>query len=59
MLRATIKGRAVAEKDLSALAKYAAAKLGLSEKATRAQWETNLIRYLHRQTALHRFYSLA
>jgi NitT/TauT family transport system substrate-binding protein len=40
-LRATIKGRAVAEKDFPAVAQYAEAKLGLSEKATRDQWDTN------------------
>lgn len=40
-LRATIKGREVAEKDFPAVAEYAQAKLGLSEKATRDQWETN------------------
>jgi ABC-type nitrate/sulfonate/bicarbonate transport system substrate-binding protein len=40
-LRATIKGRGIAEKDFPAVAKYAEAKLGLSEKATRDQWETN------------------
>jgi NitT/TauT family transport system substrate-binding protein len=41
-LRATLKGRDVAEKDFPAVAAYAQAKLGLSEKATREQWETNL-----------------
>ena len=40
-LRATMKGRAVAEKDFPAVAGYAKAKLDLSEKATQAQWETN------------------
>ncbi len=40
-LRATIKGRDIAEKDFPAVAAYAQAKLGLSEKATRDQWETN------------------
>ncbi len=40
-LRATIKGRDVAEKDFPAVAAYAKAKLGLSEKATRDQWDTN------------------
>ena len=40
-LRATIKGRDVAEKDFPAVAAYAMAKLGLSEKATRDQWDTN------------------
>jgi ABC-type nitrate/sulfonate/bicarbonate transport system substrate-binding protein len=39
-LRATIKGREVAEKDFPAVAAYAKAKLDLSEKATREQWET-------------------
>jgi NitT/TauT family transport system substrate-binding protein len=40
-LRATIKGRDVAERDFAAVAAYAKAKLDLSEKATRDQWETN------------------
>jgi NitT/TauT family transport system substrate-binding protein len=40
-LRATIKGRASAEADFPAVASYAKAKLDLSEKATRDQWETN------------------
>jgi ABC-type nitrate/sulfonate/bicarbonate transport system substrate-binding protein len=40
-LRATIKGRDVAEKDFAAVAAYAKAKLDLSEKATREQWDTN------------------
>lgn len=40
-LRATIKGRDVAEKDFKAVAAYAASKLGLSEKATKDQWDTN------------------
>ena len=40
-LRATIKGRDAAEKDFPAVAAYAQAKLGLSEKATRDQWDTN------------------
>ena len=40
-LRATMKGRAMAEKDFPAVAGYAKAKLDLSEKATQAQWETN------------------
>ena len=40
-LRATIKGRDVAEKDFPSVAAYAKAKLDLSEKATREQWETN------------------
>jgi NitT/TauT family transport system substrate-binding protein len=41
-LRATMKGRDVAEKDFPAVAAYAKAKLDLSEKATREQWETNI-----------------
>jgi NitT/TauT family transport system substrate-binding protein len=41
-LRATIKGRDVAEKDFAAVAAYAKAKLDLSEKATREQWDTNM-----------------
>jgi hypothetical protein len=41
-LRATIKGRDVAQGDFAAVAAYAKAKLDLSEKATRDQWETNL-----------------
>jgi ABC-type nitrate/sulfonate/bicarbonate transport system substrate-binding protein len=41
-LRATLKGREVAEKDFPAVAAYAKAKLGLSEKATRDQWDTNI-----------------
>jgi len=40
-LRATMKGRDAAEKDFPAVAAYAKAKLDLSEKATREQWETN------------------
>jgi ABC-type nitrate/sulfonate/bicarbonate transport system substrate-binding protein len=40
-LRATIKGRDVAEKDFTAVAKYAADKLSLSESATKEQWDTN------------------
>jgi ABC-type nitrate/sulfonate/bicarbonate transport system substrate-binding protein len=40
-LRATTKGRDVAEKDFAAVAAYAKAKLDLSEKATRDQWDTN------------------
>lgn len=40
-LRATIKGRDVALKDFPAVAAYAKAKLDLSEKATREQWDTN------------------
>jgi NitT/TauT family transport system substrate-binding protein len=41
-LRATIKGREIAEKDFAAVAAYAKAKLDLSEKATREQWDTNM-----------------
>ncbi len=41
-LRATIKGRDVAAKDFPAVAAYAQSKLGLSEKATRDQWDTNM-----------------
>jgi NitT/TauT family transport system substrate-binding protein len=41
-LRATIKGRDVAEKDFAAVAAYAKAKFDLSEKATREQWDTNM-----------------
>jgi len=40
-LRATLKGREVAEKDFKAVAAYAALNLNLSEKATRDQWDTN------------------
>ncbi len=40
-LRATIKGRDVAQKDFKAVAAYAKEKLGLSEKATHEQWEIN------------------
>ena len=40
-LRATIKGRDLADKDFPAVAAYAKAKLDLSEKATRDQWDTN------------------
>jgi NitT/TauT family transport system substrate-binding protein len=40
-LRATIRGRDVAESDFGSVAAYAKAKLDLSEKATREQWETN------------------
>jgi ABC-type nitrate/sulfonate/bicarbonate transport system substrate-binding protein len=38
-LRATIKGRDVAQKDFGAVAAYAKEKLSLSEKATREQWD--------------------
>jgi ABC-type nitrate/sulfonate/bicarbonate transport system substrate-binding protein len=41
-LRATIKGREVAEKDFAAVAAYAKSSLDLSEKATREQWDTNI-----------------
>jgi len=41
-LRATIKGRDLAQKDFPAVAAYAEAKLSLSEKATRDQWDTNI-----------------
>jgi NitT/TauT family transport system substrate-binding protein len=41
-LRATIKGRAIAEKDFPSVAAYAKAKFDLSEKATREQWDTNI-----------------
>jgi len=40
-LRATIKGRDLAETDFAAVAAYAKAKLDLSETATREQWDTN------------------
>jgi ABC-type nitrate/sulfonate/bicarbonate transport system substrate-binding protein len=40
-LRATIKGKEVAEKDFKAVAAYAAKNLNLSEKATKDQWDTN------------------
>jgi NitT/TauT family transport system substrate-binding protein len=40
-LRATMKGRDVAEKDFKSVAAYASAKLSLSEKATKDQWDTN------------------
>jgi NitT/TauT family transport system substrate-binding protein len=39
-LRATLKGREVAEKDFASVAAYAKAKYDLSEKATRDQWDT-------------------
>jgi NitT/TauT family transport system substrate-binding protein len=41
-LRATIKGREVAEKQFAAVAAYAKSSLDLSEKATREQWDTNI-----------------
>jgi NitT/TauT family transport system substrate-binding protein len=40
-LRATMRGRDVAEKDFASVAAYAKSKLDLSEKATREQWDTN------------------
>jgi len=50
-LRATIRGRDVAEKDFAAVAAYANMKLSLSAKATREQWDTNL-----RPLAIDRIY---
>jgi NitT/TauT family transport system substrate-binding protein len=41
-LRATMRGRDKAQADFAAVAAYAAAKLSLSEAATKAQWDTNL-----------------
>lgn len=41
-LRATLKGKEVAEKDFPAVFAYAQSKLGLSEKATKDQWDTNI-----------------
>src|SRR5262245_54744163 len=41
-LRATMKGRGGGEQDFAAVAAYAAAKLSLSEKATKDQWDTNM-----------------
>jgi NitT/TauT family transport system substrate-binding protein len=41
-LRATIRGREVAEKQFAAVAAYAKSSLDLSEKATREQWDTNI-----------------
>jgi NitT/TauT family transport system substrate-binding protein len=40
-LRATMRGRDVAERDFASVAAYAKAKLDLSEQATREQWDTN------------------
>lgn len=37
-----MKGRDVAEKDFTSAAAHAAAKLSLSEKATKDQWDTNI-----------------
>jgi len=50
-LRATMKGRDLAAKDFAAVAAYAKAKLDLSEKAAREQWETNI-----RPVALDKIY---
>ena len=41
-LKATMRGRDKAQADFPSVAAYAAAKLSLSEAATRAQWDTNL-----------------
>ena len=51
-LRATIAGREVAQKDFKAVAAYAAAKLSLSESATKEQWDTNIRPSGHRQRLL-------
>lgn len=40
-LRATMRGRDKAQSDFAAVAAYAAAKLSLSEAATRAEWQIN------------------
>ena len=40
-LRATLKGKAVADKDFKSVAAYASDKYSLSEAATKAEWETN------------------
>ncbi len=40
-LKATIRGRDKAQADFAAVAAYSAAKLSLSEAATRAEWEVN------------------
>lgn len=40
-LRAMVKGRAVAEKDFDAVAKYANEKYSLSRDATKIQWDVN------------------
>jgi NitT/TauT family transport system substrate-binding protein len=40
-LRATLKGKSVAEKDFKSVAQYANDKYSLSESATKAEWETN------------------
>jgi len=41
-LRATLKGVEIAEKDFPAVAAYAKAKYGLSEAATKADWDINI-----------------
>ena len=41
-LRATLKGRDLAQSDFAAVAAYSKAKLDLSEKATRDQWDINI-----------------
>jgi NitT/TauT family transport system substrate-binding protein len=58
-LRATMKGRDVAEKDFAAVAAYAQAKLSLSEKATREQWETNIRPIALDQTYLDDYCSMS
>jgi NitT/TauT family transport system substrate-binding protein len=40
-LRATMKGKEVADKDFASVAQYAADKYKLSGKATRDEWQTN------------------
>jgi ABC-type nitrate/sulfonate/bicarbonate transport system substrate-binding protein len=50
-LRATIEGAKIAAADFSAVAAYAKAKLDLSEKATRDQWEV-----MERPLALDKVY---
>jgi NitT/TauT family transport system substrate-binding protein len=40
-VRATRKGKSVAEKDFQSVAQYAKDKYGLSEAATKAEWQTN------------------
>lgn len=50
-LRATLKGKQVAEKDFQSVAAYSKAKLDLSEQATRAQWE-----YMERPISLDKVY---
>jgi NitT/TauT family transport system substrate-binding protein len=58
-LRATMKGRDVAERDFASVAAYAKAKLDLSEKATREQWETNSRPFALDQTYYSDFCSLS